>query len=39
VQIMSPHYLADPPQPQVVAPAHWAPPLAPAGAPPKGDAA
>ncbi|HEU5294549.1 MAG TPA: mechanosensitive ion channel domain-containing protein [Burkholderiaceae bacterium] len=30
VQIMSPHYMADPAQPQVVAPAHWAPGLAPA---------
>jgi len=35
---MSPHYLADPPEPQVVPPADWAPGLAaaaevPAGAP------
>ena len=29
VQIMSPHYMADPAQPQVVAPAHWSPGLAP----------
>ncbi|MBT9488934.1 MAG: mechanosensitive ion channel [Rubrivivax sp.] len=27
VQIMSPHYRSDPAQPQVVAPADWAPPL------------
>jgi small-conductance mechanosensitive channel len=33
VQIMSPHYMAEPAQPQVVAPAHWAPPLAPAATP------
>jgi len=38
VQIMSPHYMADPPQPQVVAPAHWAPGLAPAATPPRGEA-
>lgn len=30
VQIMSPHYMGDPAQPQVVAPAHWSPDLAPA---------
>jgi small-conductance mechanosensitive channel len=30
VQIMSPHYLADPPQAQVVPPGDWAPGLAPA---------
>jgi hypothetical protein len=35
VQIMSPHYLADPPEPQVVPNAHWAPPLAPRQAVPK----
>ena len=29
VQIMSPHYLADPPQAQVVPPGGWAPDLAP----------
>ena len=34
VQIMSPHYIADPAQPQVVAPAHWAPELATAAQPP-----
>ena len=28
VQIMSPHYMADPPEAQVVAPAHWDPPIA-----------
>jgi hypothetical protein len=28
VQIMSPHYMGDPAQPQVVAPAHWSPDLA-----------
>jgi len=33
VQIMSPHYIADPPQPQVVPPAHWYPPPAAAPAP------
>jgi small-conductance mechanosensitive channel len=35
VQIMSPHYVADPPQPQVVAPQAWSPPLAPAASAPK----
>jgi small-conductance mechanosensitive channel len=29
VQIMSPHYMADPPEPQVVPPERWAPPPAP----------
>jgi small-conductance mechanosensitive channel len=37
VQIMSPHYMADTAQPQVVAPAHWAPDLAPAAPQPKRD--
>jgi len=37
VQIMSPHYLADPPQAQVVPPRDWAPDLAaPAPVPPQG---
>ncbi|HTP71103.1 MAG TPA: mechanosensitive ion channel protein MscS, partial [Burkholderiaceae bacterium] len=35
VQIMSPHYMGDPAQPQVVAPAHWSPALAPAAQTPK----
>jgi small-conductance mechanosensitive channel len=39
VQIMSPHYLADPPQPQVVPPGRWAPPLAPRAVPPAPDPA
>jgi small-conductance mechanosensitive channel len=38
VQIMSPHYMADPSQPQVVAPAHWSPGLAPAAAPKRDSA-
>jgi small-conductance mechanosensitive channel len=39
VQIMSPHYMGDPTQPQVVAPAHWSPRLAPGAQADEADAA
>jgi small-conductance mechanosensitive channel len=39
VQIMSPHYRSDPPQPQVVPPEAWSPGLAPAAPPPKQESA
>jgi len=37
VQIMSPHYIADPPQPQVVPPQGWSPGLAPAARAPQNE--
>jgi len=39
VQIMSPHYMADPAQPLVVAPAHWSPSLVPEAAQAKRESA